>query len=59
MECIVEKYRAKHDVWNPVISGCVVGASLSAKAGPQAACFGCVGFSAFSFLMDAVLGGGH
>ena len=34
VECVVEKYRAKHDVWNPVISGCVVGATLSAKAGP-------------------------
>ena len=34
VECVIEKYRAKHDVWNPVISGCVVGATLSAKAGP-------------------------
>lgn len=34
VECIVEKYRAKHDVWNPVISGCAVGATLSAKSGP-------------------------
>jgi hypothetical protein len=34
VECVVEKYRAKHDVWNPVISGCVVGATLSAKGGP-------------------------
>jgi import inner membrane translocase subunit TIM22 len=34
VECLVEKYRAKHDVWNPVISGCVVGATLSAKGGP-------------------------
>lgn len=25
IECLIEKYRAKHDVWNPVISGCVVG----------------------------------
>jgi hypothetical protein len=34
IECIIEKYRAKHDVWNPVISGCAVGATLSAKSGP-------------------------
>jgi mitochondrial import inner membrane translocase subunit TIM22 len=34
VECMIEKYRAKHDVWNPVISGCVVGATLSASAGP-------------------------
>lgn len=34
VECVIEKYRAKHDVWNPVISGCVVGGTLSASAGP-------------------------
>lgn len=34
IECVIEKYRAKHDVWNPVISGCAVGATLSAKSGP-------------------------
>lgn len=34
VECVIEKWRAKHDVWNPVISGCIVGATLSASAGP-------------------------
>lgn len=34
IECLIEKHRAKHDVWNPVVGGCVVGATLSAKAGP-------------------------
>jgi import inner membrane translocase subunit TIM22 len=34
IECVIEKYRAKHDVWNPVTSGCIVGGTLSAKAGP-------------------------
>ena len=34
VECVIEKYRAKHDVWNPVISGCIVGATISAKGGP-------------------------
>ena len=34
VECIIEKYRGKHDVWNPVLSGCAVGATLSAKSGP-------------------------
>lgn len=38
VDCVVEKYRAKHDIWNPVISGCAVGAALSAKAGPTV-CF--------------------
>jgi import inner membrane translocase subunit TIM22 len=34
VECVIEKYRAKHDVWNGVSSGCVVGATISAKSGP-------------------------
>ena len=33
VDCVVEKYRGKHDVYNPMISGCAVGATLSAKAG--------------------------
>jgi import inner membrane translocase subunit TIM22 len=56
IECIVEKYRAKHDVWNPMISGCAVGATLSAKAGPSAACLGCVGFAGFSLVVDRIMG---
>jgi len=56
VECVIEKQRAKHDVWNPVMSGCVVGATLSAKAGPQAACAGCAGFAGFSYIMDKVMG---
>eukprot|EP00598_Pedospumella_elongata_P006057 CAMPEP_0184973372 /NCGR_PEP_ID=MMETSP1098-20130426/5184_1 /TAXON_ID=89044 /ORGANISM="Spumella elongata, Strain CCAP 955/1" /LENGTH=183 /DNA_ID=CAMNT_0027495823 /DNA_START=43 /DNA_END=594 /DNA_ORIENTATION=- len=56
VECLVEKYRAKHDVWNPVISGCAVGATLSAKGGPAAACLGCAGFAGFSIIVDKIMG---
>jgi len=56
VECIIEKYRGKHDIWNPVLSGCAVGATLSAKGGPQAACIGCVGFAGFSFVVDKIMG---
>jgi import inner membrane translocase subunit TIM22 len=56
VDCIVEKYRGKHDVWNPVISGCAVGATLSAKGGPGAACIGCVGFAGFSLVVDKIMG---
>lgn len=56
VECIVEKYRGKHDVWNPVVSGCIVGGTLSAKGGPAAACVGCAGFAGFSLLMDKIMG---
>lgn len=55
-ECLVEKYRGKHDVWNSVSSGCLTGAALQAKAGPQSAAMGCAGFAAFSLALDSVMG---
>lgn len=56
VDCVIEKYRGKHDVWNPVLSGCVVGATLSANGGPAAACMGCAGFAAFSIVVDKIMG---
>lgn len=56
VDCLIEKYRGKHDIWNPVLSGCAVGATLSAKGGPGAACIGCVGFAGFSFVVDKIMG---
>jgi mitochondrial import inner membrane translocase subunit TIM22 len=55
-ECLVEKYRGKHDVWNSVASGCITGAALQAKQGPQAAAIGCGGFAAFSLVIDSFMG---
>lgn len=55
-DCLVEKFRAKHDVWNSVVSGCITGAALQAKQGPQAAAVGCGGFAAFSLVIDKVMG---
>jgi len=55
-ECLVEKYRGKHDIWNPVASGCITGAAMQAKSGPQAAMMGCGGFAAFSIVIDLVMG---
>lgn len=55
-ECLVEKFRGKHDMWNPVASGCITGAALQAHAGPQAALFGCGGFAAFSIVIDKFMG---
>jgi len=54
-ECLVEKYRGKHDVWNAAIGGCVTGAALQAKQGPQAAAIGCGGFAVFSLVIDTVM----
>lgn len=55
-DCLVEKFRGKHDVWNSVASGCITGAALQAKQGPQAAAMGCGGFAAFSLVIDKVMG---
>ena len=55
-ECLVEKFRGKHDMWNSVASGCITGAALQAKSGPQAAAIGCGGFAAFSIVIDSVMG---
>jgi len=55
-DCLVEKYRGTHDVWNSVLSGCVTGAAMQAKSGPQAAAIGCGGFAAFSLVIDKVMG---
>jgi len=54
-DCLVEKFRGKHDVWNEVLSGCVTGAAMQAKQGPQAAALGCGGFAVFSLIIDKVM----
>jgi len=55
-ECIVEKSRGRHDVWNEVLGGCVTGAAMQGKHGPQAAAVGCGGFAAFSLVIAQVMG---
>jgi hypothetical protein len=47
-ECIIEKNRAKHDIPNAMMAGCVAGGLLACKGGPGAMLFGCGGFAAFS-----------
>ncbi|KAL1302986.1 hypothetical protein AAFC00_003302 [Neodothiora populina] len=51
-ECCIEGLRAKNDLYNGVAAGCLTGGALAAKAGPQAAAFGCAGFAAFSAAID-------
>ncbi|ORY90997.1 mitochondrial import inner membrane translocase subunit Tim17 family protein [Syncephalastrum racemosum] len=51
-ECCIESYRAKNDLGNSMAAGCVTGGLLAARAGPQAAAFGCAGFAAFSTAID-------
>lgn len=46
---------AKHDLYNGVTAGCITGAGLAIKGGPQAAFIGCAGFAAFSLAIDMYL----
>ena len=55
-ECVIEKMRAKHDIYNSVYAGCFTGGTLAARAGPQAACAGCATFAIFSALIDKFMG---
>jgi len=55
VECNIEKYRAKTDIYNGILAGCVTGAALGARGGPGAAAVGCAGFSAFSAFMEHFL----
>ena len=55
-ECVIEQFRAKHDVYNSAAAGCFTGASLAYKAGPQAMCIGCATIGAFSVLIDRFMG---
>jgi len=54
-ECCIEGLRAKNDLKNGIAAGCITGGLLGAKAGPQAAAVGCVGFAAFSAAIDAYM----
>ncbi|KAI3641094.1 hypothetical protein MIR68_000873 [Amoeboaphelidium protococcarum] len=56
-ECVIEGYRAKHDIVNAVSAGCVTGGVLAIKSGPHAAAFGCAGFAAFSAAIEYFLEG--
>jgi import inner membrane translocase subunit TIM22 len=51
-ECVIESYRAKHDIYNSVSSGCVTGAVFGASGGPTSALTGCAAFAAFSAAVD-------
>lgn len=54
-ECVIEKYRAKHDSYNSVYAGCTAGAILAHSGGPKAMGLGCVTFAAFSALIDRIM----
>eukprot|EP00474_Spongospora_subterranea_P003952 CRZ04410.1 hypothetical protein [Spongospora subterranea] len=54
-ECFIEKQRAKHDLYNVAVAGCITGAALSIGGGPQGCAMGCAAFAAFSTAIDAYM----
>jgi len=54
-ECVIEKYRAKHDRYNPMFAGCATGGMMAYGAGPKAMCFGCISVGAFSAAIEHFL----
>lgn len=55
VECVIEKYRAKHDKMNATYAGCAAGAILAYGGGPKAMCIGCASFAAFSTAIEHFL----
>ncbi|KAK2463115.1 hypothetical protein APHAL10511_004770 [Amanita phalloides] len=55
IECVIESYRAKNDIYNSVASGFLAGAVLARNSGPKAAFGGGLAFAAFSTAIDLFL----
>jgi import inner membrane translocase subunit TIM22 len=54
-ECVVEKYRGKHDRLNSLYAGCLSGGTLAHSTGPKGILLGCAGFAAFSVIIDSIM----
>ncbi|KAK0494849.1 Tim17/Tim22/Tim23/Pmp24 family-domain-containing protein [Armillaria luteobubalina] len=52
VECVIESYRAKNDIYNSLSTGMLVGGFLARNSGPKAAFGGGVAFAAFSAAID-------
>ncbi|KAI0653529.1 mitochondrial import inner membrane translocase subunit TIM22 [Cubamyces menziesii] len=55
IECVIESYRAKNDMVNPVAAGFVAGGILARNSGPKAVVGGGLAFAAFSAVIDLFL----
>ncbi|KAK7691776.1 hypothetical protein QCA50_005179 [Cerrena zonata] len=55
IECVIESYRAKNDMVNPVAAGFIAGGVLARNAGPKAVLGGGIAFAAFSAAIDLFL----
>ncbi|PPQ63020.1 hypothetical protein CVT24_005966 [Panaeolus cyanescens] len=52
IECVIESYRGKNDIYNSVSAGFVAGGVLARNSGPKAAFGGGLAFAAFSAAID-------
>ncbi|KAJ7582578.1 Tim17/Tim22/Tim23/Pmp24 family-domain-containing protein [Mycena floridula] len=52
IECVIESYRGKNDIYNSVGSGFLAGGILARNSGPKAAVGGGLAFAAFSAAID-------
>ncbi|KAJ7287164.1 mitochondrial import inner membrane translocase subunit TIM22 [Mycena rebaudengoi] len=55
IECVIESYRAKTDIYNSVGAGFLSGGVLARHSGPKAAFGGGMAFAAFSAAIDLFL----
>ncbi|KIL68754.1 hypothetical protein M378DRAFT_70519 [Amanita muscaria Koide BX008] len=55
IECVIESYRAKNDIYNSVAAGFLAGGILARNSGPKAAFGGGLAFAAFSAAIDTFL----
>ncbi|KAI0790598.1 mitochondrial import inner membrane translocase subunit TIM22 [Abortiporus biennis] len=55
IECVIESYRAKNDMVNPIAAGFMAGGILARNSGPKAAFGGGLAFAAFSAAIDLFL----
>ena len=54
-ECVIEKARGSHDMYNSVGAGCFTGGVLARSGGPQSMVAGCAAFAAFSAAIDTAM----
>ncbi|KAI0263841.1 mitochondrial import inner membrane translocase subunit TIM22 [Gloeopeniophorella convolvens] len=55
IECVIESYRARNDMVNPVAAGFVAGGVLARNSGPRGVLGGGLAFAAFSAAIDLFL----
>ncbi|KAF8504709.1 Tim17-domain-containing protein [Russula emetica] len=55
IECVIESYRARNDMVNPVAAGFVAGGILARNSGPSGVLGGGLAFAAFSAAIDLFL----